>query len=260
MQHINVTIKRVGLYVIGLFFLSLGVGFSIQADLGVSPVASLPYAIALTTGLSVGAMTIVANGLFIVLQVVLSKRFNLRETIVQLIIAFLFGFCMDFALFLLQFVPAPETMALRLSFLTISLFVVAIGLIGYTSVKFPLMPYDELTAVIAQKFKWPFGKAKITSDLLNVFVAGMVCIIFFGSLGAVGIGTVAAAYLIGKILGWMIRYFREPLLDWVYRNHEELYRDTIVLQAEKEALEGEPAQRDSLQKKVTSSEDVHSIL
>jgi len=54
MNHINVTIKRFSLYIIGLFFLALGVSFSIQADLGVSPVSSLAYAFALASGLSVG--------------------------------------------------------------------------------------------------------------------------------------------------------------------------------------------------------------
>src|SRR5699024_3286479 len=107
---INVTMKRLAAYVIGMFFLSLGIGFSIEADLGVSPVSSLAYAFALTSGFSVGAMTVVTHVLFIVAQVVLSKRFNLRESIVQLIIAFLFGFLVDITLFLVQLLPTPETL------------------------------------------------------------------------------------------------------------------------------------------------------
>ncbi|EMR07018.1 hypothetical protein C772_01154 [Bhargavaea cecembensis DSE10] len=259
MQHINVTMKRLLLYVVGLFFLSLGVSFSIQANLGVSPVSSLAYAFSLSAGFSVGMMTIAANMLFIVLQVVLSKRLIVREAIVQLIIAFLFGFFMDFTLYLLQVFPAPETMAMRVLFLIISLFVVAVGLLGYTSVKFPLMPYDELTAVIAEKIKWPVGQAKITSDLLNVVAAGLVCLISIGSLGAIGIGTVIAAYFIGKILGVLIRHFREPLLKWVYRNHPELQKDTIAIQAENAVLKEEVTHQNAMQKKVSSSEDVQSL-
>ena len=196
--------KRLSLYVIGLFFLSLGVSLSIQANLGVSPVSSLAYAFALTSGFSVGMMTIAANVLFIIIQIILSKRFDLKESIVQLIIAFLFGFFMDATLFLVQLLPAPETLLLRWVFLIVSLFVVAIGLLGYFSAKFPLMPYDALTYVISDKFKLKFSKAKISSDLLNVFVAGLVCIIFIHSLGAIGIGTLVAAYFIGKILGWIM--------------------------------------------------------
>nr|WP_309098666.1 hypothetical protein [Fredinandcohnia onubensis] len=96
----NVNIKRLSLYIIGLFFLSLGVSFSIQVDLGVSPVSSLAYAFALASGLSVGMMTIVT----------------------------------------------------------------------------------------------------------------------IQSLGAVGIGTVVTAYFIGKILGWFMKYFQQPLSQWMNKN------------------------------------------
>ncbi|MCM3112844.1 YczE/YyaS/YitT family protein [Lederbergia lenta] len=222
MNHINVTIKRLCLYILGLFFLSLGVSFSIQANLGVSPVSSLAYAFALSSNLSVGVMTIVANILFIIIQVILSKQFNLRESFVQLIITFLFGFYMDLTLFLVQLLPTPETLVMRWVFLIISLFVVSIGLIGYFNAKFPLMPYDELTYVISERFNIEFSKAKITSDLLNVGVAGLVCITFIQSLGSIGIGTLVAAYFIGKIVGWLMRHYQKYLVQWVNKDKEDI--------------------------------------
>ncbi len=66
------------------------------------------------------------------------------------------------------------------------------------------MPYDALTFVIREKFNLKFSKAKILSDLINICVAGAICLIFIQSLGSIGIGTLIAAYFIGKILGWMI--------------------------------------------------------
>lgn len=210
------------MYILGLFFLSLGVSFSIQANLGVSPVSSLAYAFALSSNLSVGVMTIVANILFIIIQVILSKQFNLRESFVQLIITFLFGFYMDLTLFLVQLLPTPETLVMRWVFLIISLFVVSIGLIGYFNAKFPLMPYDELTYVISERFNIEFSKAKITSDLLNVGVAGLVCITFIQSLGSIGIGTLVAAYFIGKIVGWLMRHYQKYLVQWVNKDKEDI--------------------------------------
>lgn len=222
MWHTKITVKRLSLYVIGLFFLSLGVSFSIQAALGVSPVSSLAYALALTSGLSVGMMTIAANILFIIMQVILSKRFDLKESVVQLIITFLFGFFMDATLFLVQLLPTPETLVMRWVFLVLSLFIVAIGLLGYFTAKFPLMPYDALTYVISEKFNMQFSKAKITSDLLNVCVAGLVCLIFIHSLGSIGIGTVVAAYFIGKILGWLMPRYQKYLVQWIGQNKEKV--------------------------------------
>lgn len=207
-------------YVFGLFFLSLGVSFSIEAAFGVSPVSSLAYAFALTSGLSVGITTVIANILFIILQIILSRRIDIKDYSIQLIIAFLFGFFMDATLFLVQILPAPNSILLRILFLIVSLFIVGVGLLLYFNAKLPLMPYDALTYVISDKFQLQFTKAKISSDLLNVGVAATVCLVFIQSFGSIGIGTLIAAYFIGKILGWMMKRWKEPLLKWIYKNSE----------------------------------------
>ncbi len=220
MNHKNVTMKRLTLYIGGLFFLTLGVSLSIQAGLGVSPVSSLAYALVLTSGLSIGITTVLANILFILVQIILSKRLDIKDFILQLIISIVFGFFMDATLFLVQLLPAPESIVLRCVYLIISLFVVSAGLIGYFTAKLPLMPYDALTYVISEQFKIKFSKAKIIGDLVNVFVAATMGLVFLQSFGAIGIGTIVAAYFIGKILGWMISHFQEPLQQWVSQNEK----------------------------------------
>ena len=138
----------------------------------------------------------------------------------QFIISFLFGFFMDATLFLVQLFPAPETILARSVYLIVSLFVVSVGLMGYTTAKLPLMPYDALTYAISEKFNLKFGKAKILSDLINICVAGAICIVFIQSLGSIGIGTLIAAYFIGKILGWMIPYYQPTLQQWVFKTEK----------------------------------------
>lgn len=220
MNHTDVTMKRLVLYVGGLFFLTLGVSLSIQAGLGVSPVSSLAYALVLTTGLSIGITTVLANILFILVQIILNKRINIKDFILQLIISVVFGFFMDATLFIVQLLPPPESIVLRCVYLIISLFVVSAGLIGYFTAKLPLMPYDALTYVISERFKLKFSKAKIMGDLLNVFVSATLGLVFIKSFGSIGIGTIVAAYFIGKILGWMISHYQEYLKQWVYQNEK----------------------------------------
>lgn len=214
--------KRLLLYITGLFLLSLGVSFSIQANLGVSPVSSLAYALTLTTGLSIGLTTVLANILFILVQVLLHKRIDFREFVLQLLVVFLFGFFMDATLALIRLLAAPETLLMRFVFLGISLYIISAGLLAYFTAKLPLMPYDALTYVISDRFRMQFSKAKITSDLLNVAIAGAICLIFIQSLGSIGIGTIAAAYFIGKILGRLMPRFQQPLQQWVYRGKTDL--------------------------------------
>lgn len=224
------TAKRLFLYILGLFVLALGVSFSIEAHLGVSPVSLLAYAFTLSTGISIGLMTIAANIIFITIQVILSGRFYLKEAFMQLLITFLFGFFMDFTLFLVQLLPAPESMVMRWVFLIISLFVISLGLLAYFNAKFPLMPYDELTHVISERFNIQFSKAKITSDLLNIIVAGIISLIFVRSLGSIGIGTLAAAYFVGKIVGWLMKHYQEGLLKWVNKGRKDIAKKDLIEQ------------------------------
>ena len=227
-NRMNIISKRLTLYVIGLFLLSLGVSFSIQANLGVSPVSSLAYAISLTSGLTIGITTILANILFVFVQIILNKkRIGIREFIVQLSIVFLFGIFMDLTLAIVQLLPAPTTLVGRYLFLLISLYIISAGLLAYFSAKLPLMPYDALTYVVSDRFNMKFGKAKISSDLINVAVAGIVCLVFIQSLGAIGIGTILAAYFIGKILGKIIPRFQPLLQSWVYKS-----KDDVIIESE----------------------------
>ena len=59
--------KRWLLLVAGLFVMALGVGFSIKADLGTSPISSLPYTVSLVApAVSVGTATIIMHCVFLV--------------------------------------------------------------------------------------------------------------------------------------------------------------------------------------------------
>ncbi len=221
MNHKKTITKRLFVYIFGLFFLSLGVSLSIQAGLGVSPVSSLAYAFSLTAGLSIGITTVLANVLFIICQAIINKHVEVKEFFLQLLIAFLFGFFMDATLFLVQLLPTPETLMVRCVYLLISLFIVSFGVLHYFSAKLPLMPYDALTHAVSERFKQKFSKAKITGDFINVSVAGAVCLLFIHSFGSIGIGTIIAAYFIGKIAGWMLAHYKQPLQQRIFQTQNQ---------------------------------------
>lgn len=213
--------KRLVLYVVGLFLLALGSTLSIIANIGVSPVTSLAYALALTTGLSVGIMTVVANFIYIIFQVIFLKEIKWKNFSIQLMITFLFGSFMDVAMWLIKPLPDANSIWLIVLYFVLSLFLVAFALLFYFTAGLPTMPYDSLTHVIANKWKLSFGKAKITSDLINVVVSLIICLVFIHSFGAIGIGTFIAAYGIGKIVGFMLKHLQPGLKAWVFKANEE---------------------------------------
>lgn len=49
-------IRRIALYIAGLFILAMGVSLSVKSGLGVSPLNSVPYALTLVTGMDMGLL------------------------------------------------------------------------------------------------------------------------------------------------------------------------------------------------------------
>ena len=213
--------KRVVLYVIGVFLLALGATFSIIADIGVSPVTSLPYALALVTGLSVGIMTFVANFIYIILQVILLKQIRWKNFSIQLVIAFLFGSFMDVTIWLTKPLPEANSIWLIVLYFVIGLVLVAFALLFYFTSSLPTMPYDTLTYAVANKWNFPFGKTKMVSDMLNVVVSIIICLVFIQSFGSIGIGTFIAAYGVGKLVGDFLTHLQPRLKAWVFKENNE---------------------------------------
>ena len=219
MNHTNIIFKRLSIYIIGLFLLALGATFSILAGIGVSPVTSLPYALALVTPYSVGVTTVLANFIFIIFQAILLKEIRWKNFFIQLIIAFLFGSFMDLTIWLTKGLPDANSIVLIIVYLALSLVIVAFGLLLYFTANLPTMPYDSLTHVIANTWKMKFSKAKITSDMINVIISLIICLLFIHSFGAIGIGTFIAAYGIGKIVGVLLHKLQPSLKQWVFKNN-----------------------------------------
>ena len=219
MNRTTVIIKKLTIYLLGLFLLALGATFSILAGIGVSPVTSLPYALELITNVSVGVMTVIANILFIIIQAILLRQIDWKDFFIQFIISFIFGSFMDLTIWLTHGLPVNNSIWLIIVYLILSLLIVSIGLLFYFTANLPTMPYDSLTNVIANKWSMVFGKAKIMSDMLNVFISLILCLVFIHSIGSIGIGTFIAAYGIGKIIGILLHKFQPPLSNWVLKSN-----------------------------------------
>lgn len=216
MKHYDRTLKQSFVYILGLFILTFGISLSIYAGLGVSPVSSLAYAFTLISGITIGTTTVLANVIFIIVQWILTKTFKLRSYTVQLLVSILFGLFTDVTLSLTEsFLPIPETMTMRIIYLIASLLVMSLGLLGYLSAKMPLMPYDALTYVISDTFHVAFSKAKVTGDVLNVVVAAVLCLVTIHAFGSIGFGTLIAALLVGKIIGFYMKLWQKPLVRWM---------------------------------------------
>ena len=70
-------------YIIGMFVLALGLTLNTKANLGVSPIISVPYSISQITGYNFGDLTFVVYTLFVVVQIMIHVKIKKNNKIVS---------------------------------------------------------------------------------------------------------------------------------------------------------------------------------
>jgi hypothetical protein len=59
-------LKKYSIFVVGLFFMSLGVALVTKSNLGTSPISSVPYVLSMISPLTIGQFTFLLSLLFII--------------------------------------------------------------------------------------------------------------------------------------------------------------------------------------------------
>lgn len=194
----NSLIKRYALLCAGLLIMAAGVGFSIRAGLGTSPISSLPYVLSLITPLSVGTATIAMHCALILLQIVLlGRKFQLIQ-LMQLPVALLFGYLTDLSLWLLDGLHAESYPGSWLLCL-IGILLVGIGVSCEVTAGVVTLAGEGMVLAVCRRFRLQFPKVKIGFDCTLVIISVILGILFLGGIVGVREGTVAAALCVGMV-------------------------------------------------------------
>lgn len=199
-QHV----RRVGIYVLGLFILAWGVAFAANANLGMSPVNSLPYVLSLVFAVPMSSCVIAVFSFYILLQIVLLRRQFKWINLTQILFSTIFGYFVDATKYLLGSFFIPTYFG-SLLMLVISIVCIATGIYLSVSVKLVPMPMEGLTLALAglQK-KLPFHTVKIIVDCAAVLLAVVVSLIgLSGKVVGVREGTIISALAAGKVIGFL---------------------------------------------------------
>ncbi len=198
---------RVLLYIIGLLFLAFGVAISANSNLGISPVNSLPYVISDIVKVEPGTCVTVVFCFYILLQAIILRKDFKIVNLFQIVFATIFGYFVNFSKAVVGDFMLPGGMVGRLIMQLISIVIVAFGVFIYMEVELVPMPMEGLTAAIAQKVGKPFHTVKTVVDCTVVLLGIILTFIclhivpFVDSASRIGIGTVLAAVITGKIVG-----------------------------------------------------------
>ncbi len=205
-------IKRCMLLCFGLLVMAFGVAFSIKAGLGTSPISSLPYVASLLTPLTVGTATIVMHCALIFLQIaILRKNYNPYQ-LLQLPVAFLFGYLTDFSLWVIQSI-SPSSYTSQWLLCVLGIILVGIGVSCEVAAKVVVLAGEGLVLAVCQTFPLEFPSVKISFDCSLVMLAAVLSIVGLEYLTGIREGTIAAAVLVGIVAKHTNKLFMQKFID-----------------------------------------------
>ena len=192
------TLKRYLIFLVGLFVNSLGVSLITKANLGTSPISSIPYVLSLNFLFTLGNFTIFFSIFLIVLQlIILRKNFKL-EHILQIPVSIMFGYFIDLAMILFSWVN-PEAYIMKIVYLLIGCLILGVGVYMEVLADVVMLPGESFVRAIVLTWKTNFGTTKICFDVSMSVIAAVLSFVFAGRLAGVREGTVIAALLVGFI-------------------------------------------------------------
>ena len=193
-------IHRILVYILGLLVLAFGVVFSINSDLGVSPVNSLPFVISLIAGIDLGVCVVAVFLLYILMQIVLLKKEFKWINLSQIVFSSIFGYFVDFARLVVGDFNIP-TYAGQLCMMAAGILFISCGIVIYIEAGLVKMPAEGLVSAIAYKApKFTFHNIKIAMDCIVVTLGIALSFMFLGELHGVREGTIICAVLVGKLM------------------------------------------------------------
>jgi len=197
---------RILIYCGALFLMAVGVALSVNSNLGVSPVNSLPYVISQIIHVQMGTCVTVLFCFYILLQVIILRREFQPVNLLQILFSTIFGYFVDFAKMLVGDFAIP-TYAGKLVMLAASIFLIALGVMLYIDVELVPMPMEGLSSCIAKKLNKPFPTMKTVIDCVVVLSGVVLCFVFLGRLDGIREGTIITAIVTGKL----IAIFKKPI-------------------------------------------------
>ena len=211
----KLSIRRLLIYCVGLFLIAMGISISAKSSLGVSPVNSVPYTISLLTGIEQGFCTTIFFILLIFVQFLISPKNFSPFAFLQIICSFVFGWFVTLSNLCLSFIPAPEDYLLKMIFIIISLFFIAVGVFMYVNSDFLPLPGEGVMLAFSKRTGVSFHICKIGFDCSVVVIAAIISLLARGELLGVREGTIIAAVFVGVIIKPVSKLFLSRLKKFI---------------------------------------------
>lgn len=124
-------IRRIALYLFGLFLVGLGAAFSFKSDLGSSPIASIPYTLNKVWNIEIGIAMAGFMIFLVFVQILLLRRDFKAKLLLQLPVVLAFGYFTSLGVYITSFLPPADNVILCAIYLVLSMVIIALGIVIY---------------------------------------------------------------------------------------------------------------------------------
>ena len=213
---LNNKAKRIVVYVVGMFILALGLTLNTKANLGVSPIISVPYSISQITGLNFGDLTFIEYALFVLIEVLIHLSENNKKRILsdllQLPLSLVFT---RFLNIFSAYIPTSNQLGIQLLILAMAIICTGVGAAMSLSMQFVPNPGDGIVQALAGKFNKSVGLTKNMFDCISVCITLCIGLIFAHKILGIGIGTLIAVLGVGRVIALFHHVFELQIIELV---------------------------------------------
>ena len=196
--------------VIAVLINTFGVVLMLYSGAGISAISSVPYALSeVFPVLTLGTWTYLFQGVLVLSLMVLRKKF-VPSYLCSFVVGFVFGELLDIHEAWIDLLPTG--LPLQIFYFIVSYLLISLGIALSNRCALPIVPTDLFPRELAQITHISYAKIKIAFDVLCLAATAFLTFGFLGHLDGLGIGTILAAFTMGKMVavfgGLLDRYFR----------------------------------------------------
>lgn len=201
MKEKHITVRGELALAIAVIINTLGVVLMLKSGAGISAISSVPYAFNVVfPSLSLGTWTYIFQTTLILLLMLLRHRF-VFSYLFSFLVGFVFGVFMD--IHETWIMALPSSPALNILYFIMSYVLISFGIAVSNRCRLPIIPTDLFPRELEMITKVPYSKVKISFDLICLAITALLTYAFTGRIMGLGIGTVVAAFTMGKAISFI---------------------------------------------------------
>lgn len=204
------SVQKLLIVVISMITTAVGASLGIKAAVGVGAWDALSLSVSGVIDMKVGTFSMIMNISCVLLQLILLKKEFKINHVVQIFVAILLGFVVNFMIYCVYSKFTIDSYWINVLLLILSVIICAASISVIMAINLVTFPLESVCMIISKKINKNFGFIRQFVDVLSIVIALAVSFLFNESI-TVREGTVIAMILFGPLLNVFMKLMMPKL-------------------------------------------------